>query len=248
MRIRRIEHGWVDSTSERAFVAIAAGVARHGDVHVATAQEAGRGRRGRTWWSPPNEGVYASLVLLPPPPPWNPAALTMAAGLAALDAVRALGLRDARLDWPNDLVAAESKIAGVLVETRGLDPVHPHYVVGLGLNVRQREFPADLRIERAVASLLTLGIDVSIEEALEAVLDSLSRRVDRGSRRPGSLAAEYLDATGLDGKHVRVSLGEEEHAGELVGLTIENGLHLRCADGVERRLPLETVRELASSL
>jgi biotin-(acetyl-CoA carboxylase) ligase len=134
------------------------------------------------------------------------------------------------------------------VETRGFDPGQPHYVVGLGLNVRQREFPADLRSERAVASLLTLGVDVKVEDAREAVLESLSKRIGRASSDLADLAAEYLHATGLAGRHVRVRLGEEEHGGQLVGLTIEAGLHLRCQDGVERRLPLETVRELVPSL
>ena len=65
---RVIEHGTVDSTSERAFAALACGEARHGDVHVATAQTAGRGRRGASWSSAKDAGLYMSVVWLPPPP------------------------------------------------------------------------------------------------------------------------------------------------------------------------------------
>ena len=248
MRFRRIEHGVVDSTSERAFEAIAGGQARHGDVHVARAQTAGRGRRGRSWWSPPDEGLYLSLVLLPPPPSWSPASLTIASGLAVFDAVGALGLRGARLDWPNDLVVHEAKLAGVLVETRGLDPEHPHYVVGLGLNVRQREFPAEMLEERRLASLRTLGLDLPIDAVLETALEALGRRVDQVSRDLAGLGTDYLRATRLEGRAVRVREGEEIHVGRLEDLSVSEGILLRAADGSERRFALETVREVAASL
>ena len=243
MRLRLIRHGEIDSTSERAFSAIAEGSARHGDVHVATAQTRGRGRLGRRWSSPAGEGVYLSLVLLPPPPPPRPAALTIAAGLAAFDAARALGVRDARLDWPNDLVAGAAKLAGVLVETRGLDPRAPHYVVGVGLNVRQRTFPVELVAEREVASLATLGIDATVEEALAALLEALPRRLDRIDADADDLAAEFLHATGLLGARVRVLVGDTEHVGVLDGLSIADGLSLHGT----ARFPLEIVRAVSAS-
>ncbi len=246
MHLRLIRHGEIDSTSERAFAAIANGSARHGDVHVATSQTRGRGRLGRRWSSPAGEGVYLSLVLLPPPPPPSAAALTIAAGLAAFDAARALGVRAARLDWPNDLVVGAAKLAGVLVETRGLDPRAPHYVVGVGLNVRQRDFAPELLAEREVASLATLGLDATVEDALGALLESLPRRLDRIDESADALAAEFLVATGLLGAHVRVVVGDEDHLGVLDGLSIRDGLSLRgMADGT-RRFPLEIVRAVSS--
>jgi len=248
VRFRRIEHGAVDSTSERAFAALADRTAQHGDVHLATSQSAGRGRRGRRWWSPPEEGLYASLVLLPAPPPPHSAALTMAGGLAVLDAVRALGLREAHLDWPNDVMAGPAKLAGILVETRGFDPHAPHYVVGIGLNVAQREFPAELRGERAVASLRSLGLETGLEAAREAVLASLARRLDQLEHEVDALAADYLVGTGLRDRRVRVRFGEEELLGNLDDLTIADGVVLSGLDGRARTLPLEIVRELAASL
>jgi BirA family biotin operon repressor/biotin-[acetyl-CoA-carboxylase] ligase len=242
VRLRLIRHGEIDSTSERAFAAIANGSARHGDVHLATAQTRGRGRLGRRWSSPAGEGVYLSLVLLPPPPPPSPAALTIAAGLAAFDAAKALGVREARLDWPNDLVVGAAKLAGVLVETRGLDPRAPHYVVGVGLNVLQREFPAELVAEREVASLATLGIDATVEQALAALLETLPRRLDRIDGEVDGLAAEFLRATGLLGARVRVLVGDAEHVGVLEGLSIAKGLVLRG----NARFPLEIVRAVSA--
>ena len=117
--LRVLHHGLVDSTNERALAAVAAGRAQHGDLHVARGQSAGRGRRGSTWVSSDDAGLYASLVLLPAPPAPPPPAVTMLAGLALLDAVHDLGLSRARLKWPNDVMIGERKLAGVLVESRG---------------------------------------------------------------------------------------------------------------------------------
>jgi len=248
MDLRLIRHGAVDSTSERAFAALASGEARHGDVHLAAAQTAGRGRHGRAWSSPEGEGLYLSLVLLPPPPPWNPAALTMAAGLAVHDAISALGLPGARLKWPNDLVVGEAKLAGVLVETRGLDPERPHYVVGVGVNVRQAKFPRELLAERPVASLATLGLDATVERVCTVVLEALRRRVARDPAFDSGLAGDYLRATGLSGTAVRIRVGEAEHEGRLETVSVGEGISLRDRESRLRRFPLEIVRAVAPGL
>lgn len=252
MHIRLIHHGEVDSTSERAFAEIAAGEARHGDVHIAVSQTAGRGRLGRRWSSPPGEGLYLSLVLLPAPPPWSAAALTIAAGLSVFESASRLGVARARLKWPNDLVVGpmteDAKLAGVLVETRGFDPEKPHYVVGIGFNVRQTSFPAELLAERPVASLATLGLDVSLERTREEVLDALQRAVARIPMGDDRLAEDFLCATGLAGKNVRVRIGDVEHEGVLEGISAIEGVRIRGRDASARSFPLEIVRRLSPSL
>ena len=245
MQIRVLRHELVDSTSERAFAELAAGRARDGDLHVARGQSAGRGRRGRSWVSAPDEGLYASLVLLPPPPPLAAVALTLAGGLAMRDAALALFPVDPglALDWPNDLVLHGAKLAGVLVETRGLDPARPHYVVGLGLNVRQRAFPAELRAERAVTSLALAGLDLTLADALSALAAALPRRLEQAQRADPALARDWLAATGLAGCAVRLESGGEWRTGTLVALDLA-ALELESARGRER-FPLELVQALA---
>ncbi len=239
MELRLVRHAVVDSTNERAFAALAGGSARHGDVHVAEGQSAGRGRLGRRWESPAGEGLYLSLILLPgraAAQALHPAALTMAAGLAVLEAVRALGTREARLKWPNDVVVPvgtrEAKLAGILVESRGLDPARPHAVVGVGLNVLQREFPAELCAQRAVTSLALLGPAISRERALEAVLGRLRPRMDEACSEPATIARDYARDTGLVGRTVRVSLGTGAVRGRLRALTLD-GLELQRAGAPE---------------
>ena len=241
---RVFRHGIVDSTSERAFAALAAGEARHGDVHVALGQTAGRGRRGSVWTSPAEEGLYASVVLAPPllgQAPPEPAGWTILAGVATRDALQALGLQRARLKWPNDLVVDGAKLAGILVEARGLEPEHPAFVVGIGINVAQREFPAELLAERPVTSLLLQGLVLTPERCLAELCPALERRLEELLHRPRALSAAYLAATELHERKVRVQLGAALHSGALAGLDLRQGLLLRSADGETRRLPLAHV-------
>jgi BirA family biotin operon repressor/biotin-[acetyl-CoA-carboxylase] ligase len=250
---RILRHETVDSTNERAFAALAEGSARHGDVHLARAQSAGRGRQGRRWESPLDEGLYASVVLLPPPPAPDPAALTMAAGLAVLEAVRALGLARARLEWPNDLVVDQSaapgsapaaKLAGVLVEARGLDPRRPHAVLGIGVNVRQRSFPSALSAERSVTSLALEGLEAGPEQVLRGFLEQLFPLLEAAREAPEELAREYLAATGLRGARVRLERAQGAELGTLEGLDLREGLALRRDDGTLVRAALAHVRAL----
>jgi BirA family biotin operon repressor/biotin-[acetyl-CoA-carboxylase] ligase len=245
VEIRVLRHELVDSTSERAFAELAAGRARHGDLHVARGQSVGRGRRGRSWHSATDEGLYASLVLLPPPPPLAAVALTLAGGLALFDTARALFRADPglQLEWPNDLVLGGAKLAGVLVETRGLDPQRPHYVVGLGINVRQRSFPAELSAERAVTSLALCALELPVERVLEELCKALPERFEQARRADNRLARDWLAATGLSGRSVRVDVGGAHHVGLLATLDLTE-LELESPRG-RARFPLELVQALA---
>jgi BirA family biotin operon repressor/biotin-[acetyl-CoA-carboxylase] ligase len=241
---RILRHAVVDSTSERAFAALAERTARDGDVHVAREQTAGRGRLGRRWESAAGEGLYASFVLLPPPPPPPAPLVTMAAGLAVLDAVRALGLARARLDWPNDVVVDDAKLAGILVETRGLDPAAPHYVVGVGLNVLQRAFAGELERERAVTSLARAGVETTVDAALGALCEALPRRMAAARADRAALERDYLAATGLCDACVEVEIAAGTERGTLVSLSLAEGLVVSGEAG-PRRIPLEHVRGIA---
>ena len=237
MESRVLRHDLVDSTNERALAAIADGTARPGDVHVAEGQSAGRGRLGRSWESASGEGLYLSLVLLPASQP-NPAALTMGAGLAVLASVHALGLRAARLKWPNDVLVDGAKLAGILVEARGSDPAQPHAVVGVGLNVLQRAFPPELLAERAVTSLALLGCGATREEALDVLLGHLGPRLELACRSPERVASDYANASQLVGRHVRIRHGRGEERGRLARLDL-SGLELERENGGRARVALE---------
>ena len=238
---RRFHHGATDSTNERAFAALASGEARHGDVHVADAQSAGRGRLGRRWESPAGGGLYLSVALLPRRP-LVAVPLTMAAGLGVLDAVQELRLRAARLDWPNDVMVRGAKLAGVLVEARG----GPGCVLGVGVNVSQLEFPAELRAEREVTSLALEGLRADRGDLEAQLVSSLGTWLERVEDQDPGVATAYLEGTGLLGRRVEVAVGAERHGGTVTGIEFGRGLGLE-AHGEVRWCELAHVRSVTVS-
>lgn len=149
----------VASTNDVA-AALAESGAPEGSVVAADAQSAGRGRLGRQWSSPRGAGLYVSIVLRPDPDVAK--LITIAAGVAVCEAIRAsTGLRP-DLKWPNDALIAGRKVAGILAEAGAANGAVQHVILGIGINVGQASFPAD------VAATAT---------SLEA---ELGRPVDRG--------------------------------------------------------------------
>jgi BirA family biotin operon repressor/biotin-[acetyl-CoA-carboxylase] ligase len=241
--VRAFRYREVDSTNERALAALAEGTARHGDVHLALAQTAGRGSRGREWESARGAGLYMSLVLRPGAV-LAPSALSIAAGLAVRDALATLGLREVRLKWPNDVVHADAKVAGILIETRGLDPRAPHYVVGIGVNVSQDRFSDELARTRAVTSMRLCGSRASVQDCERTLLAHLARRLGQVEGDTARLGRDYLRALALAGARVRVHDQAGEWVGELLDLDLERGFAVRTPEGELRRVALEGLRQL----
>ena len=244
MRIRLQRFERLDSTSEEAFRRLAAGAARHGDAYCAREQTAGRGRRGRTWHTEPGSSLALSVVLAPERPLVAVGA-TVAGGLAVLDAVRSLGVEQAHLDWPNDVEVAGAKLAGVLVEARGLDPDAPRTVLGIGLNVAQREFPSWLREEREVTSLALCGLELSVDDALDALLPALSQRLDQALGGDPALASDFAAALGLaPGAPIAVRrVGGEVLEGRFLAFDLQDGVRLEC-EGAEQTVRPEWIEAL----
>jgi BirA family biotin operon repressor/biotin-[acetyl-CoA-carboxylase] ligase len=118
---------------------------------AAEMQTAGRGRRGRRWHGAPGASLTFSLATQVRRAPRELAGLSLVAGVAVTRALRALGIGQAALKWPNDLLIGDAKLGGILVETRGSNG-NLRAVVGIGINCR-RDAGLALRVGRKVAAL-----------------------------------------------------------------------------------------------
>ena len=155
--------------------------AEEGLVVVAASQTKGRGRRGRGWVSRPGLGLYFSVVLRPQTP--DAESVAILGGVATAEAMAGFGLQGVTIKWPNDVLVAGRKIAGVLVEPRmGKDRVE-FAILGIGVNVRHaaNDWPPELK--DIATSLLGEGFELQPDAVLAAVLESL----DRHYANPGSL-------------------------------------------------------------
>ncbi|MGZ6290965.1 MAG: biotin--[acetyl-CoA-carboxylase] ligase [Syntrophales bacterium] len=123
-----------DSTNVRAKY-LAGDGAPEGTVVVAEKQTQGRGRRGRSWFSPPGEGIYTSMVLRPPIPPNEAPKLTLLASVAVAEALLSLTSLKVSIKWPNDILIKGKKVAGILTEiSTEMDRID-YVVIGVGVNV-----------------------------------------------------------------------------------------------------------------
>ena len=151
--------------------------AEAGALVVAAQQSRGRGRRARPWQSLPAAGVYASFILRPDWPAAQAPGLAILGAMAAHDALHAAGVPELRVKGPNDVQARGQKICGVLVEPRlGAGRIE-FAVVGIGINVAQArgDFPAEL--QDRVTSCRLQGCQISVDEMLELLVESLRRVV-----------------------------------------------------------------------
>ena len=180
-----------------------------GLVVIADQQTAGRGRLGRTWWSEPGTALLVSWLLRPALPPERWPLLPLIAGLAAARGLGAAAHVEAKLKWPNDVLVDGRKVGGILAESDGRGAL----VIGLGVNLRQREFPEELR-DRATSVVAEGGTPVQRAWLLAAVLSGFGARMDAPERSMD----EYRAMCETIGRRVRV---EREGADPLEGSAVE---------------------------
>ena len=128
----------VPSTSDYLLQSLAAGAGAPAAV-IAEIQTGGRGRRGRAWLAPAGGAICLSLSWRFPVSPANLSCLGLAAGVGTLRALHACGVGGARLKWPNDIVLAGGKLAGLLIDVRGEAGGPLQVVVGAGVNFALNE-------------------------------------------------------------------------------------------------------------
>jgi len=224
----------IGSTNSEAMETASAG-APEGSVFVAEEQTAGRGRGAHQWASAPSAGVYCSVVLRPLLPPSEALVLSLAAGLAVHAAVQQVDSRvSPDLKWPNDLLIEGKKFCGILTEMNAEVTRVRYIVVGIGINVNQARFPADLQ-PIATSLRLASGTEWSRVELCAALLKSLDREYHDLLQKPGaheSILKRFQErSSSARGRQVQV---EENGGFEGVteGLDPRGFLQVRTAQGV----------------
>ena len=233
-------HYWheVGSTNDLAAAAAERGEPE-GTTFVAGAQSTGRGRLGRTWFSPPGAGLYVSTIVRRRSlAPW----VTLAGGVAVADGIGAAAALPLQIKWPNDIVAvggagfgARRKIAGILAEaSSGVGGVS-HVVLGIGINLRPASFPPELA-DRASSIETELGRAVDAGLVLGYVLAALNRTLAdlAGSGPPGLFARWLALSPSADGARIEWDGGGVTMTGTTAGLAEDGALLARASDGVHR--------------
>jgi BirA family biotin operon repressor/biotin-[acetyl-CoA-carboxylase] ligase len=205
---------------------------------LAEFQDAGRGRRGRRWVAPFASGLCLSMSWTYPDAPAMLGALSLAAGVACLRALRRLGIDGIALKWPNDLVRDDAKLGGILIDHRG-DAAGPAYVVvGIGLNVRLPRAAKEALAAEGVEALDLAAVSVVPgRNALAAILVAELHQAlaEFGARGMAAFAEEWGQADALAGRPVTVLHGGETLEGVARGVDADGALLLE-AGGARRRI------------
>ncbi len=242
--VRHIRHYYkVGSTNSEAMRSAADG-APEGSVFLAEEQLTGRGRGAHTWHSARSAGIYCSVILRPAMPPSDALIVSLAAGLAVRAAVAEIAPQLlADLKWPNDLLLGGKKFCGILTEMNAEATRVRHLVVGVGINVNQVKFPAELR-EIATSLRIETGTEWSRVELCAALLKSLDREyrslLEDAGARAAILRRFEESSQSVRGRKVAI-----EENGSLTGVTEgldERGfLRINTAEGL-RTVVSGTVR------
>ncbi len=209
--------------------------AASGTVLALEWQSAGRGRMGRTWHSGLGNALTFSLL-------WRfdrglaaLSGLSLAAGVAVIRALRAAGVPDAKLKWPNDVLSTHgAKLAGILVEAQG-DMLGPSAVViGIGLNLSLPHH-VSRKIDQSAASLADMqGTATDRNRLLAVLLRELGHMLrDFATHGFAGWRAEWEACHAHQGERVRLLLPNKEVEGIVRGVTDEGALKLETESGVQ---------------
>ncbi len=231
-------HASIGSTNDRARELAAADTPEIALV-VADEQLAGRGRQGRSWFTPPGSALAFSLLTRPAIPARHAMRLTMLAGLAVVEGIEwATGVRLA-LKWPNDIVFRSQdrwwKVGGILTECAFQGDGIVYAVIGIGLNVNV-DFSQQIELREMATSLMHLaGREIDRGAVLKAVVAAW---IDRYAELAADDRLRAAWAARLINLHqtVRVNLHDQVVEGRAEGVDDDGALLLRTADNQVRRL------------
>lgn len=252
------------STNDEAQRLARAGAA-HGTVVTADTQTRGRGRLGRSWFSPPGESLYLSVVLRPPLAPPQAPLLTLCAGVALAEAVtELLGLGSAsesdpdgarpllRLKWPNDLLLAPPgaspaqlrKAGGILTEMVCASSAVEFVVLGVGCNVGTRAFPPELsatslHLCRPATQVSPPTVAALAERLLARLAVWYERYLDGGAAqvlRAFEQHAAFLPQGSTPPRPITVACGDRLLEGTPLGVDHDGALLLRDLAGTTHRI------------
>jgi BirA family biotin operon repressor/biotin-[acetyl-CoA-carboxylase] ligase len=203
-----------------------------GSVVVAGEQTAGQGRHGHAWHSEAGNGLYVSIVLPPAP------VLTLALGLATLEAIAQVCGVASDLRWPNDVMIGSRKVAGILVQL-----IDGRAIAGIGINVNHAGFPPELAYEATSLRLAAgrgvecTGLLIGLLRAIDSFVREDKETILRLFTRSSSYAA---------GRRVTVALPGGDIEGTTAGLDADGFLIVRKDDGTEALILAGGVRAAGS--
>lgn len=213
---------------------------------VAAEQTAGRGRHARQWYSAADAGLYLSVLLRPPASAQLPL-LSLMAAVAVAEELLAREVAGVDIKWPNDVLVDERKLCGILIEAASAGREAPRLILGIGVNLNQQSFPAELS-HTATSLRLATGQPTVVDQFRDQLLVRLAQGYERWQRDAQIVNARWQELSSYArGQAVIVTLADEQLMGVTEGLTENGALRLRTPDGTEKIILAGEVARLRKS-
>ena len=212
--------------------------AQEGLVIVAESQTGGRGRMGRFWHSPPETGIYLSILLKPNLKPDQLSFITLLAGVSAISTINKFSHQRANLKWPNDILINDKKVCGLLCEMTQERGDSFSVVIGIGINVNQvpEQFPEGLK-KTATSLRIVNGSPINRLTVIRSLLTTLDREYQFFLTEGGhSVLKKWRLNTDLFGKKVAVKRGAVITIGTAMHLDESGRLVLRRDNGYDEAI------------
>ncbi len=204
---------------------------------IADEQTAGRGRRDRAWHSTPGDGLYLSVLLRPVIPAARISLLSLMCAVVVAETIARYNIAGIDIKWPNDVLVNERKLSGILIEGTSAGSDLPRIIAGLGVNLNHEAFPPELR-DTATSLAIESGQRIDAAEFRDQLLMTLAQWYERLRHDGEQAIPERWQALSsyARGRHVTVTLDDEQVAGVTSGLTDTGALRMHLADGTIRTI------------
>jgi len=228
----------VDSTNNYAANLVKETNVVNGTTILTKRQDSGRGQRGNSWHTEPNKNLIVSTIVFPK---LNVSAvffLTRAVSLAVVKTLHANSI-EAKIKWPNDIYVGKKKIAGILIENQIQGQEIHTAIIGLGLNINQVDFPAEIA---ATSMHLELGNAVELGHIFETYFSFLDFYIDLLMQSNFNLLEKrYLENLFQLNECCSYEDQNGRFDGEIIGIDSHGRLRIRCTDEI-RVYALQEVR------
>ena len=208
----------------------------HGHIILAEYQSAGRGRKdNRPWISPLAAGIYLSIGWHFNAYPESFTALSLSTGVAVSRALKNTGIEGISLKWPNDIIANDRKLGGILIESRGITTGHCDVVLGIGINI---QFPSHIRstIDQPYTDLTELGVKLPSRNNLAGMIISETLFMLNQFNTYGfsKIIEEWRRLDYFIGKDATIVLPDRTLTGRVLGIE-DNGMLIMSVNGKKKQ-------------
>lgn len=204
---------------------------KSGDTCIAEYQQAGRGRRGRRWFSPFGTNLYLSMYWRLEQGPAAAIGLSLVIGIVIAEVLQKQGAHDVRVKWPNDLYLNDKKLAGILVELTGKTGDAAQIVMGVGINLAMKSVVSEV-VNQGWINLQQIGLNIDRNQLAISLIKELRQALvhfEREGLTPFLSRWQQLD--NYINRPIKLIIGEREVFGIARGINEQGGLLLE-QDGV----------------